>query len=199
MDPLAGLEAFGESLGRDLSPTDVRALRALDSASGIIRSALGQAVSAVYDDVVVLDGLGNEGLLLPQIPVAQVTDVTILGTTDEVLELTEFYVDPYGILHRTPALWWPTRWPRIRGNVQVTYDHGYETIPDAGVALTLSIAGRLYSADPTGGAVASKTIGGASVTYADASTTGSTTGLTAIEERILAGYPWEPSDIEAAS
>jgi hypothetical protein len=200
----ATLEAFAEHRQTDFEPTDVFALRALESASSYIRAALGQTISLVLDDVVTLDGMGRDGLVLPQYPVVEVTDVALLAPPDDptVLVVGDWYVDSAGILWRSPGTSWPNLWPGWGwpqwGRIQVTYDHGYEVIPDECITLTLLVASRLYQTaqnSAAAGAVTStsKTIGGAtySVGYATGGNgTVNSQGFTDTEARLLAAYPW---------
>lgn len=200
MTALASLEAFAEFRSAEFDPSDVFALRALESASALIRSSLRQWVELVEDDVVILDGLGQEGLLLPQIPVVEVTDVTILDVTDTILTPDEWHLDAAGILWRVPRYCWPFSWPSQRGNVQVTYTHGYAVIPDEAVTLCCSVASRLLVTSSSAGAlITSQTIGGASVTYETTSGTTTTGGLTAEEDAILRAYPWPAPVVVEAS
>lgn len=204
MTPLATLEAFAEFRQVAYDAADVFALRALESASVLIRAALAQQVNLVTDDVIRIDGLGLSGLVLPQIPVIEITDVTLLhpSADDQVLAATDYYVDGAGILWRSPECsWgWGWGWVRPRGNVQVTYTHGYETLPDEAVTLCCMVASRLLATSVSAGStISSQTIGGASVTYEGTSGTTNSRGLTAEEDALLRAYPWPaPVAVEAS-
>ena len=113
---------------------------ALDIASSIVRARTGQDFTLVEDDVVTLDGYG-EDLYLPQRPVASVASVLTrhrgsLATVDAALN-TDFEV-------RGHRLRWVGigAWPY---EATVTYTHGYETVPDDVKGATLAVAAELHS------------------------------------------------------
>jgi len=134
---------------------------ALDLAEGIIKAELDQALAEVIDDTVTLAGTGGTELLLPELPVTEVTDVTVNDPADaDPLALTadEDYIADLGddgrrgILRRRG-----TRWPGPTGTITVTYTHGYadgtgyaaSTMPPALKAVALTLAVRAKS-NPAG-------------------------------------------------
>jgi hypothetical protein len=134
---------------------------ALDNASGLIRAIAGQQFDFVSQETVVLAG-GAQILTLPQRP------LVVDGSNPlTVVELGEFGGIPLTLvedrdfsrlgsaLTRGCPSWWaggrlmgyPHRRPMgvWAPRVQVTYSHGYTTIPDDVVALCLDVAQALYT------------------------------------------------------
>lgn len=102
-----------------------RVMDLLAGASAAFRSATRQHISRVAGDVVALDGDGSSVLLLPQVPVTAVTSVVVDdGSTSTTLAAADYQWFGNGVLRRSGK--WPAR-PR---SVTVTYDHGYDPIPD---------------------------------------------------------------------
>lgn len=188
--PIVSLQDLGDYLGLDLSDSE-RAVIAIDSASEIVRSYLGQSLDYVEEDEQRMDGTGTHALVLPQLPIRLIRGVTLLdrddvAITDPVLqEGTDWYIDmDAGILFRRSAVW-----PLGTGNMLVRYDHGYEADPEDEDFIrypsdirevALSLAKRIYNAggsgsaltSETGGSITSETIG--SYHYTASSTGGST-------------------------
>ena len=121
--PLTTLEDLASVRGVDADPTDLQAVIALETASAMVRSSLGQLLEDTVDDEITLDGTGTDAILLPELPVNVVTLVsTVSGdTTTELTETTDYIVGAGGILWRTTG----SVWPQGRQNVLVTYDHGW--------------------------------------------------------------------------
>ena len=113
----------GDVLDRvgDLSDADLSRLPALleDATDAIRAAAGGQNISPpVVADVATLVGAGRKRLRLPQVPVTDVTNVTITTGTSRVLMAEEYGWDADGRLERLRGLRWA-------GTVTVTYNHGY--------------------------------------------------------------------------
>ncbi len=115
------------------------ALRAIREASAAIESYCGQQLYAVMGDKLTLDGIGGRRLFLPELPVTAVTEVVVDGAT--LTEGDDYKLGQWGILWRIGA-----RWPAGIQNIEVTYDHGYETIPDIIAAVCTRSAARSYQA-----------------------------------------------------
>ncbi len=156
-------------LGREVDPEDATALAALDAATEIVRAYTGQYIEQVEDDELTLDGSGTNNLLLPQVPVTAVASVEVDG---EALAATDYEWSANGYLRRIGA-----NWPVNLRSIVATYTHGYATVPAVIVAVTATLAARLYEA-PT--AVKQETIGAYSVTY-----TGTGMGLQTNETLLL--------------
>src|SRR5919106_429763 len=104
---------------------------ALDLAATAIRSVAGQTIDYVEDDEVVLVGVWEADLGLPQRPVIDVAAVEVDGTVDTDWELVG------SALRRSLGGWGG---PGV--SVEVTYTHGYETIPEAVRSVCLQAAAR---------------------------------------------------------
>ncbi len=155
--PFISRDDLGDHLGGiDLS-TDASALQAVDAACDWVRDITGQVLNYVEDEVVLMDGTGTDALLLPQLPVVEVTDVIVGDYADQS--------NYRWTLHDDGVLMWewlvegssiaPTRarWPIGRNNVEITYTHGYTdaTFPRSLRMVALEIAARFYR--QPGGAV----------------------------------------------
>ncbi len=140
---------------------------ALDGASGFVRAIARQQIDFVSQETVILRG-GERILRLPQRPAVVDTGPNLLIVT----EIGEFggvnvsmvedrdYSRIGNELTRGYPWWWNQTqrlmgFPRFRPlgvwapKVQVTYSHGYVTIPDDIVAIVLDAAAVLYD-NPTG-------------------------------------------------
>jgi hypothetical protein len=141
MTAFATVEDLATHLRRDLDAADTAtASQALDGATQLIRSYLGQQVSETTDDIVELDSTATNLLQLPETPVTDVTEVRENGI---VLDPTKYSWTASGMLWRWGGgMTWP--WSTAPGIVQVTYDHGYATIPDDMRLVCLEIAARVF-------------------------------------------------------
>jgi hypothetical protein len=147
---IADLEAV---LHREIDDEDVYALAALEQASAVVEGYLGYPVELVEDEEVVLDGSGTKVLLLPSYPVTDVASVTVDG---EVLDVEDYEWSRTGELRRSGT------WPVALRSVEVTYSHGYATVPALIVAVVAALAGRIYATPLT---VRQESMGAYSVTY----------------------------------
>jgi hypothetical protein len=187
---LLTVSELGDYVGRDLSSDDGAAM-AVAMASETVKTLTEQDFGAVTAETVHLDGTGTDTLLLPQVPVTAAGTVVVNGGT---LDNNEYTVSSDGrlvrIYHGTDgtaswSTWGRTRsasayWPQGRGNVSVTYQHGYSgTVPDDVKMVALAIANRLV----TQGGKIQEQIGQASARYAVSST-----DLTVGERAILRKY-----------
>jgi hypothetical protein len=124
--PFATAAELSEWLGLAV-PDDLARLQALlDSASALIRGSAGQVLSAVSDDVIVVQpefdqatGRRNppprawgDTIYLPEAPVTTVT-IEI-----DAAPFTEFGFTEDGTVYRTDGKAWTTA-------AEITYDHGY--------------------------------------------------------------------------
>lgn len=156
------LETF---LGEDLDAA--RAELFLRIASGEVRAATGNGFDFVEDEEIILDGRGSPVLLLPRIPVVEVTEVLELayaGGTELALEPSSSASPGYewsedGILRRVDGGLFRRRFRAY----QVTYSHGFTTVPDAVLGVVLSAAAHGYDS-PEG--LRSETLGRYSYTNA---------------------------------
>jgi len=113
--------------------------RAIAEATAAIQAYCEQQIELVEDDELTLDSNGGTRLLLPELPVVEVSAVV---EDDEALTADDDYkLGQYGILHRIGA-----RWASGVQNVTVTYSHGYETIPQVIQDVCVRAAARAYQA-----------------------------------------------------
>lgn len=154
-------------------------------AGGEVRAYTGNLFDYVEGEVRILNGTGTTVLLLPEVPV---TDVTALfeaaGRSDEV-ELA-------GPLDTSPVWEWDEDGVivRIDGGVfarrrrwySVTNDHGFEVSPDEVKAVVLRMAAGVFD-NPDG--IRQETLGKYSYTVAGDS---AGLGLTAADRRLLDPY-----------
>lgn len=185
MASLATVEDLEDRLGISITDT-TRAQAILDDVSAVVRAYTGQQFDLVADDEVRLR-VRNGSLRLPQRPVTAVSavanvdgdSVDFTWDSGESVQLegfaalrTSFEVEPF----RTRDPW-----------VDVTYSHGYATVPTDVVAVVCQIAGRAYgrTADTTG--VTQESIAGYSYSVGAAAAAGPA-GMLADERRILDLY-----------
>lgn len=116
------------------------ALRAIEEASEVIRNWCHQHIDEVADDAVTLDvEVSSARLFLPELPV---TAVSLIVEDGETLVVDDDYkLGQHGVLHRVGR-----RWATGVQIVEVTYTHGYETIPDDVRAVCTRMAARSYQA-----------------------------------------------------
>jgi len=203
MIPFISAQDLSDYLGRDVS-ADPRTVIALDSACEVVRGYIGQTINLVEDDEVFVDGTGTRSLLLPQLPVVGIAEVTTFDRNGEdetaLTEGVDFKIGDGGVLWRISAegsTGWGI-WPWGHRNIFVVYTHGYTVIPvtasgDSGITgedfgvpsdirlVALQIAGRVYSQSAVvAGGMQSETIGKYSYTLSDS---GSSSALLYPEEQ----------------
>jgi hypothetical protein len=194
--PFVSVEDLGVMLGQDLTGSEDLATIAIDSSCEMIRSYLGQLLNYVEDEDVVLGGSGGMALLLPQMPVINVTDVFI----SDVEETGYVFVPKAGTVFRENG----TRWPRGVANISLTYSHGYAVVEDDvdeanGIyrmpadirRIAMSLAQRIFvSAGTVIGQLASETISPDSYAYvlADSSSGGSSQAVITPDEMLALDF-----------
>ncbi|MEV5688643.1 mobile element protein [Streptomyces sp. NPDC052164] len=136
--------------------TDPRLLQHLKNATRRFRGAVGHKVNLVENDEVVLDGLGRASVLLPVWPTTAVHSVRLDGVL--LAEGVGYQWSDSGVLRRLGCDRWPDRLRCLR----VIYSHGWATVPEDVAEAVLDKAATM-AAVPHG--VASKAVGGQSVTY----------------------------------
>lgn len=126
-------------LGVDLSSAEqTRANTLLQLASGLIQREARQRIELVTNDVLTVPGVAESRLRLPERPVVSVTTVTLDGTAVTAGEDTiDYYLNGSDLIR-------PKGWGWGEQVVQVTYTHGYSTIPDAIVAVCLEAVTRVW-------------------------------------------------------
>lgn len=192
MRPFIGTDDLGAVLGSPVSDLDLITAIALDSGSEAVRSYIQQTINFVKDDVEEIDGSGRKTVRLHERPVRYLTSVmvndilidpSILNLRGSLLRLTNGTVFNQGI-----------------ANVVVTYDHGWDIIPDNSAGddllvpadlrlVALLSARRVYTAVGTvEGSPASETIGKYSYSLTQTAVAKSAAELMEPEERVLDRY-----------
>lgn len=124
----------------------------LAQASALIVEETGQQIEEQVDDVLTRRGVYDRTLRLPERPVTSVSQVTIDG---DVVDATTYYLLGDELVRSHG-------WAGPGAEVQVTYTHGYNPIPDTVKSVTLNMAARVWT-NPE--AVRQETYGPASLSY----------------------------------
>lgn len=129
---------------KDLLQVDVNepsAMRAIAEATAAIKGWCGQEIELVTGETITLDCGGGPWLLLPELPVVEVISVVEDGETLVAGKDEDYQLGQYGILHRVGAFW-------LAGVqvIEVTYSHGYATIPQDVRDVATRAASRAYQA-----------------------------------------------------
>lgn len=114
-------------LDATLDDSGGRVTAACDAACQVIRDYLHQTINLVRDDIVTLHGRGREMVILPQLPVVDVTSV--FEDEDELIEDDDYVWDDAGIVYRRASVL-SLAWSFGRNNVVITYDHGWAITDD---------------------------------------------------------------------
>lgn len=159
---LATIQDLTAVMARDLSGTDLpRAQRLLEIASARVRTFTGQTFE--YAETTDRLPVRNRKVRLPQRPVIDVSAVTDINDVAISFEwlggnvvdifttvLNEWEIEP--------------RRTRLRA-VKVTYEHGYEAVPDDVVGIVCDMTAAALDSPPEQVGVQTETIGPASVSY----------------------------------
>lgn len=177
----ADVEKLRKRLGFTFDADDEqRATELLEEATAAIIDELeGQKVEAATATTEVIDGDGRKKVLVSQIPVTNVTTVRELDSDDEWETLTaddDYRWSESGVITRVDGSCFPDK-PR---SVEVTYDHGYTTVPDGIQRVCVSYAARMF-VNPEGSQQRRR--GDASTSFASSANEAS--GLTDNEKRAL--------------
>lgn len=164
------------------SDEEIRAELLLVDASATVRAYARQDFTAVEDDTVrvrIKDGK----LRLPQRPVTAITAVT--NTDGDDIVFTWYSGDVVNVSNT--GLDWFEREPLTTSPtyVDVTYDHGYETIPDEVIKIVCRIAATALGSPSEEAGVQSESIAGYSYTRGVVAAAG---GLFDEEKRELDAY-----------
>lgn len=143
-----GLPAFTD-------PT--RAQQLLDDATALIRETTDQVISSVDNEVILLGSLDRDILILPERPVRAVDQVKV---DNVVIPATDYIFTSNGFLQRVAGA--PT-WLATSLGIEVTYDHGFTTVPDDVKTITKAAAGRALTLNEGG---SSQAMGGTVVVSA---------------------------------
>ena len=152
MPAFVTIQEFGTFLGRTFTPgapDTAQATQALEWASGLVQEYTGQHLFYVADDVVQLWPRSPLAVVLPEMPVVNVTAVV----DADGVPVTGWSLRPGGVLRLTAS---------VKAPLTVTYSHGYQVIPGAIKEATARSATRLIT-NPT--EVRQQAAGSFSVTY----------------------------------
>lgn len=170
MPQFASADELGDLLGESFTGTRLtQAVAQLETASVLIQNSTRQRLEFVADDQVVLRGVWDRHLILPERPVLDATVTAI----DGIAPVAGSYYLLGSALARDGG------WGGPGVLVEVTYSHGYDPIPDDIRVATLNLAAELLSR-PRG--VVSEGIGSYQVTY------GPETRLGAVLAPVLSRY-----------
>lgn len=140
--------------------TEGTVLDPYEYASDVVRGYTGQQFDYVANDVVTLDPRADGTAQLPEMPVTAVSLVSAYMpdyTGNFTWQtLTQYGWVARGLLYNTApvqpfimpsngfGLYYPT-WPQLPGSLQVTYSHGYQTIPADIQAVVTRIAQQIQA------------------------------------------------------
>lgn len=171
-DMFASTDDFAAMLGISLTANEEdRATTLLALASGLIREAAnGQTISLVTDDVYTRKGTTDQRILLPQRPVVAVSSVTLDGAAltadsdwyldgDELVRRTATLVTPAVLEAETLSAGFGYEWQTL----EITYTHGFETIPNLVRTIALEAVVRAW-VNP--GRLIQQTVAGTETTFA---------------------------------
>ena len=149
MEPFATSYDLETKLQADFTVAQAAAAeQALEQASGMFRELSGQTIYPVQTDVVrSWYGVSASRLFLPHPAVIPVTVASVAVDGDE-LDAADWRIDEIHSLTRTSGVW--------RGDVTVTYAHGFDSPPQAVVGVVLSVVARTFD-NPAG--VTQETVG----------------------------------------
>jgi hypothetical protein len=155
-------------LGRDLTQAELLRLPALlQDASAKVRNYTGRTFTQA--ETTVRLRVNNGRVKLPQRPVVSITSVKMLNRDGTVgTTLAGWFWDGLAeIATASPSQiangpWFPNDRYRI---VEVTYTHGYSTVPADVLAVVCSIATRALGRKPEDAGLTSESIGGGDYTY----------------------------------
>lgn len=140
------LDELQARIGQNIESTKAQMLA--DAASDIVRDDLRQQIDQIQDDEIVLYGDGSELLVLPELPVTEVSEVLLSGqpVTQSIswrangsLWRLSYSGSQYAGVRQIS---WPYGVP-----VTVTYTHGYATVPGTIKDVALELAAATYSKD----------------------------------------------------
>lgn len=133
MDAFATPEQMAaRSQGAITSASHPYLAQALAAASGVIRGYCGWHVAPVEEETRRFPGIPRERLWLPTGRLVEVLTATDAGTSVDVAALDW---DESGLLGKTD-------WTSGLRNVEITYRHGFDSVPPEITDLTLQIAAR---------------------------------------------------------
>lgn len=182
--PLASVADLEARLGRTLTGEEAtRAAALLVDASAAARSYTGQQF--IEDETTVRLKVSRGKVRLPQAPATGVT--TVEDTDENPVTFTWLMGQTVEVSTQVPDGWAFEPYSQGLQVVDVTYSHGYETVPDDVIAVVCQIAGRALGATAESSGVQSETIRTYSYSLGGAAASGPV-GMLAGERAILDRY-----------
>lgn len=160
----------------------------LARASRTVRAYTGQYIEEVTDETITVNADLYGNLRLPQIPVTDVSSLTVAGTE---LDPADYQWEVHGHITQPSFNSWEINgaiavWT---GQATAIYTHGYPTIPDDIVEIVADlVAGRLSSTGTASGAVKRAEVDDVTVEYDTTAATTIDPKLTDDQKRVLDKY-----------
>ena len=154
----------------------------LGLAEDAVLAEVRQDIAASKDQEVTLDGTGTPVLLLPQVPVSDVSSV--VEHDQELTEGRDYVWSSSGVLTRLRRAW--SALPR---SVVVVYSHGHEKVPGVVRSATVQAAARVW---PNRQQLSQESIGDYSRSFATSSAPPGRIQLTEYERELLGQYRAKP-------
>lgn len=186
MTALATIDDLTDRLGRDVTTLEALRLdRLLTDASAAVRSYTGQQFTE--DETTDRIRVRRSMARLPQRPVTEVDTVKDVDSNDVTFTWDgqeTLYLDPYwGVAFEFTFV--PRRVPLQL--VDVTYTHGYASVPDDIIAVVCSMVGRAFGVSPEMAGTTALSLGDASISYGAAGAAGGI-GMLMDERAVLDRY-----------
>lgn len=185
MAALATIADVEARLARDLTGAEeTRMARLLDDASAAVRGYTGQDFDVATETVRLKARTGV--LRLPQRPVTAVSAVE--DPDDNAIDYDWWGDDRVYVSSLSPLNWWELNGRRTPVlYLDVTYTHGYATVPDDIVAVVCQMAMRAYGVDPVDSGKTSESIANYSYSTGGAAAAGGV-GMLNDERAVLDRY-----------
>lgn len=192
MEPLATVSKLQSRLTVDITDTE-RAQQLLKDASAAVRSYTGQEFTA--GTTTARFRVKRNEVRLPQQPV---TDVTAVVDTNGNSVLFEWDGADRVRVSSNLDTFAAQPWATGVTLVDVTYDHGYDQVPDDIVLVVCQVAGRALGTSPDAAAMSSESLGSYSYSTGGAAASGAA-GMLAAERAILDRYRHQVSSITVSA
>jgi hypothetical protein len=147
LEPLATVGDLEDRLGKSIT-NQAQAEAWMRDASALIRRYTRQQFTRVENDVVVLR-VDRQSVFLPQRPADKPTNI-VYADGQGVVSVSAWWFNGLDQVDFTPPAWLLNgpafNHLRRPTTVQITYSHGYATIPDDIISITCSVVGRVAAA-----------------------------------------------------
>lgn len=144
-------------IGSDIpDDQEAKAQAALNTARSRVQSHTRQLIEPVASEVETLDAPSGCKLFLPELPVTAIASITVDGTLVPADQYT--WDGETGIVESLNG-WWSRARSRFQA-VEVTYSHGFTSIPEDIRDVVLTVAARVYQQSGESVGLESETIQG---------------------------------------